>query len=392
MSMSCALFSIGCHTQYHAFMLSPKIDRLQGENPLAQQNHDQSTHAYDKHLLLKIGKSNSPPGHCKSHSRDKTPSSHKLSTQSRGPSLFLRPVNDQSSSLDPITKWMASPTSAVSPGSRNSWREYSMDSRSSSSDTPSQAVSVDPDLVSFSTTRSVYSTSQYPQRQSPEDTRSRSERGSYDSGIYTNDVDYASDETSLGSSVPIEERPRPSAIHHGVKRRALSPPSDMAQDSRVEAPTPRLQRASDVHGGAPRQPYRAGSLSSTASSVNYNSHASSNISSLAASSATSLSSINIPTSREPGHHLPLSQAPRSVHGTSIAILPFRQPTENPNTAMSAPSPMNEVRTPPARIGNHYICSCCPKKPKKFDSEEQLRSVRVEIPHTALLTGWQSTRE
>ena len=33
-----------------------------------------------------------------------------------------------------------------------------------------------------------------------------------------------------------------------------------------------------------------------------------------------------------------------------------------------------------RIPGSYICECCPKKPKKFDSEDELRYVLSELPH------------
>jgi hypothetical protein len=36
-----------------------------------------------------------------------------------------------------------------------------------------------------------------------------------------------------------------------------------------------------------------------------------------------------------------------------------------------------------RISGAYICECCPKKPKKFDNEEELRSVIPELSPTAI---------
>lgn len=354
-------------------MLSRRFDRLHGENPLAQQNHNQSTHAYDKHLLLKIGKSNSPPGHHKSGSRERNLPVQTLSIQTRSPSLLLRPVNDPSSTFDPVTKWMASPTSAISSSTRSSWREYSMDPRSPSSDMHSQSATIDPDLFLAPNTRSTRSTARSSQTHSPEDTRSRSERGSYDSAIYAGDADYVGDETSLGS-LHIEERPRAAIVHHGIKRRALSPASELLHEHRIEAPSTRLQRASGAQSAAPRQPYRAASLSSTASSAQYDSYASSTLSSFAPSSATTVSSLNTPVAHEHSNQLTLSQASRSTQGSAVAILPLRPMSDSSTAAMSIQSPSSDARTPPARIGNYYICSCCPKKPKKFDTEEQLRYV------------------
>lgn len=353
-------------------MLSQHIDRLHGENPLAQQNHNQSTHAYDKHILLRIGKSNSPPGHHKSISRERNIPVQKLSIQTGNTGLLLRPFSDPSSTFDPVTKWMASPTSAKSPTTRNSWREQSMDPRSPASDVHSQSASLDPDMFLAPSTRSTHSTARSTQTHSPEGTRSRSERGSYDSAMYAGDAEYVSDETSL-SSLQIEERPRLAVVHHGVKRRALSPPPELLHERGTESPTSRLQRVFGGLDSTSHQPYRAVSLASTASSAQYTS---STLSSFAPSSATTLSSLNTPVSRDHNSQVTASQTPRSARGSGVAVLPLRPTPDNSTAAISMQSPSSEARTPPGRIGNYYICSCCPKKPKKFDTEEQLRYVEA----------------
>lgn len=352
-------------------MLSRHVNRLHGENPLAQQNHNQSTHAYDKHILLRIGKSNSPPGHHKSSSRERNIPVQKLSIQTESPNLLLRPFNDPSSTFDPITKWMASPTSAVSPTVRSSWREQSMDPRSPASDIYSQSASLDPDTFPTPSIRSTHSATRSNQTHSPEGARSRSERGSYDSAMHAGDAEYVSDETSLGG-LHIEERPRLAVVHHGIKRRALSPPPELLHEHRIDPPTARLQRASGGQSVTSRQPYRAVSLSSTASSAQYNSYTSSTLSSFAPSSATTLSPFDTPVGREHNPQLTTLQALRPAHGSSVAVLPLRPTPDNSTAVMSIQSPSSEARTPPGRIGNFYICSCCPKKPKKFDTEEQLK--------------------
>lgn len=335
--------TISANVIYHGcscpMMLTTAMSRLHGENPLAQQNHNQSTHAYDKHLLLKIGKSHSP-SHSKSRSGDH-PS--KLSIETRGPKLQARPLHE-SSSWD---KYMTSPISAVSPASRLSWREYSMDPRSPASEAAS--YDIDPELFPrYMSTRPRVGTTN-----SPEQNRTRSERGSCDSAYS------AGDEHSF-----VDERPRPPA-YHGTKRRALSPPREAGSEQRNE-PLKRLQSRSDLQGATASQQYDAGSLSSTASSNLYHSNASSNMLS-SASSMTSMSSMDTPLSRQPSRQLFASST--STNSTSgVAILPLRRAPEPANKTHVHP----DLRAGPSGIGNRWICSCCPKKPRKFESEEQLR--------------------
>lgn len=38
----------------------------------------------------------------------------------------------------------------------------------------------------------------------------------------------------------------------------------------------------------------------------------------------------------------------------------------------------EIASKPTRIGAYFICACCPKKPKRFDNEQQLRYVTSNL--------------
>lgn len=339
---------------------------LQGKKPLAQQNHHQSTHAYDKHLLLKIGRSNSAPGHPKPHSRDNM---SRLSIQTKGPSLLARSAHDLSSSSDPFIKSTTSLISAVFPSSRLSWLEHSMDPRSPSSENTSYEI--DPERFSASCGRNMSSRSQTGSTYSPEDARTRSERGSHDSAIFE-DVRSASDKHSFQG-----ERPRPALQYLGTKRRALSPYSETTHEHRHESLPPRPQGRTDRQTGPPPQPYQTGLLSSTASSTHYNSYTSSNLFSTS-STVTSISSIETPASREPTRQLFTS--PTSASSSSaVAILPLRKsPKLNKISLQSA---VNDLCTLTSRIGDHYVCSCCPKKPKKFETEEKLRAHENEKQYT-----------
>lgn len=357
-------------------MLSLFIYRLQGENPLARQNQNQSTHAYDKHLLLRIGKSNSPPGYARSSSKDDSILDQKLSIQTRDPNLLPRPAQESSSSLDPTTTWTTSPTSAISLTSKFSWHEHGMDPRSSFSEGTSQLFAVDPELLHSSIPRAKSSKPRSGSMQSSQDTRARSERDSYDSNMYTADAESLSDEASL-RSLHMEDRPH-RAVLHGTKRRALSPPIESNRAQRQDNYLP--LRSPNIHGSQdsmPYQPYNARSLSSTASSTQHSSYASSNMISNPSSSMTSISSLSsiarmVPESSQ---HLSLPTSLPTQKNLSILVTPVEKPTGSSQQDVASLSiTTNKVRVAPSRIGNYYICSCCLKKPKRFETEDQLRFV------------------
>lgn len=54
------------------------------------------------------------------------------------------------------------------------------------------------------------------------------------------------------------------------------------------------------------------------------------------------------------------EPPNPTHGRKISL----------QTNLTVPAPA------PPKVGGLYLCECCPKKPKKFDSPEDLRYVAV----------------
>lgn len=340
---------------------------LHGETPLAKQSHHQSTHAYDKHLLSKIGKFDSPPRHLVGNPADRKPINPKLSIQTTGSTYLARPAQDSTSSLDPVTRWLPSPTSTASPNFRNTRREYSMRTQSPSTSTShSQGVESDPVAPCSSRSR-LQPTSDFR----TQDTRSRSERGSCDSASFT-EPENLEDEGRCPSTT-IAERPRP-VVYHGTKRRALSPPQEIWHDQEDEPLlSAKIPGSMSVH-----QSQRVGSLSSTASSYNYPSYASSSMLSNV-SSLTSISTMDTPISRDSRQ---LFSSPQSASSPGAALLPFRKPPDATASRLAGTAPGSvEARALPTRIGNHYICACCPKKPKKFETEEQLRAHENEKQYT-----------
>jgi hypothetical protein len=305
---------------------------------------------------------------------------------------------------------MTSPASGgVSPGSKLGWRDFT-DFRSPSVDSSAPSSAVDSDY--YARLREYGRGSTSGPRPGTDDTSSltsRSNRGSYDQQAFLTEpeTDFPMEETrklNLGDRTPPHNTYRqPFSKQQGLKRRALSPPPEAARDDK--APGNSASQASDLHQRPgtghpyPRSPNprfhpNHGSVSSTSSAGPRNgSYASSVGLSAAGSSMTSISSIDKPS---PGGASPPSdfdpnQDPAYVHQASrnppslpTHVVTSRSPlSQNPPEsrsatvarAMSAQSMVNGNRsgsTP--RIGGAYMCECCPKKPKKFESEEELRYV------------------
>lgn len=187
-----------------------------------------------------------------------------------------------------------------------------------------------------------------------------------------------------------------------MKRRALSPPSDTTRDDKSPAYASELYQKISATS-APRSPasaYRAapsyGSVSSTASSIRHGSYASSFAPSLTASSMTSVSSSDRQSPSDPSLAHPFITSAGPVSSPATSIPPSRKPQaqspqDNKSIArkMSIQTAVNEPRPPPiTKLGSYYICECCPKKPRKFDTEEELRQVwfsykRLSCPSSVL---------
>ena len=213
---------------------------------------------------------------------------------------------------------------------------------------------------------------------------SRSHRGSCDQAVFAEaDSDYPAEETggfrnlNLGDSGPKVDR---RASKQGMKRRALSPPSDMVRDDKVSTHPADLYHKinTSVFPRSPAAKYQSkhGSVSSASSSARHNSYASSAAFSAAASSMTSISSFERQSPSDFAHHFSPAQGALSP-ATSLAAARKSQPGPQgiKTTARKASaqlSPKDAKLSPAMRVGNRFICECCPKKPKRFDTEDELR--------------------
>lgn len=180
----------------------------------------------------------------------------------------------------------------------------------------------------------------------------------------------------------------------GLKRRASSPPSEAAREDRPTAAgnTDLYHRRSQqmlVNRNSPVSRFHAnqGSLSSASSLGQRTGSYASSYGLSIASSATSFSdrlspgALSPSTETELGPISPYVAANRSgTHNPSprgsLTRMPLqRGPTENEpphNRKLSSDSLIHSRHSSVSKMSGLYICECCPKKPKKFESEEELR--------------------
>jgi hypothetical protein len=337
--------------------------RLTSERQLGQKALQNSSHAYDKQLLSKIGGPNTP-------TRTTAPPLSSGSTHDPVTADTHASPHNLNGQLKPLTV----PT--ISPG-YNGWRSPGFDSAESQ--------------------RSRYGSISTP---GPLDETSSQHRGSYDHSIF-HDPEFGGMEENGMRDLNINERsPAESEDYQlgpkgGLKRRASSPLTEAARDDR---PTPTGHN--DLYHRRSQQTL-----------VNRNFTASrfqSNPNSLSSTGSASQRSGSI------GSSFGLSTAPSSMASycgdqrlSPSALSPLGETESGPVSPYAAnrsldPSPRGSLSRPPhqrgfsesehpqipkmstesilhprhnsivSRIPGAYICECCPKKPKKFDSEDELR--------------------
>jgi hypothetical protein len=180
----------------------------------------------------------------------------------------------------------------------------------------------------------------------------------------------------------------------GTKRRASSPPRDLSRDDRTI-----IDNLSPKHDASKRQPLHQLPLRESLSSrfhPNHSSLSSASSSARHGSLGSSLGMASIPSSTtsfasgqlSPGGSSPsyddenrmdtiysraptaksasATQARQHQRGGSIAS------TSGPASAQSESSPHSRNSSVNQLSGATYVCECCPKKPKKFDTAEELR--------------------
>jgi hypothetical protein len=361
-----------------------------------------SSNAYDQHLLSKIGKPQiakpvSPRGSI-SLGTDNRNSLPALTVPSRSPSNLPSPGPSDGSTLD--VKWYNSPQSGtVSPRTRTVWRDYG-EGRSPSveSNAPSTALDYDQGSLREVSRRRYRGTT--PSREDSISLPSRSNRGSYDQGVFSDiEGDFTTDEPAPPRQFILREPTPPYQERHGMKRRASSPPREPVSDDRhtlhiTTSNGDLSQRRLSGHPFTntlsvnPNYSTSQRTLSGASSLSIRTSGSYSSTLSIGGSSMTSLSPFDRPS---PGGLSPSSDLdtfheksilnPSSPGAVVQPVLPrglpgpasLEPPPTDATGKMSVPTTiLNVPKHALPKIGGLFICDCCPKKPKKFDNQDDLR--------------------
>ncbi|KAF2142437.1 uncharacterized protein K452DRAFT_18816 [Aplosporella prunicola CBS 121167] len=369
-------------------MLTRPACSLQSERQLGQRSLENSSQAYDKQLLSKIGGPNTPTrgpaaGFLSTSAQEAASSPHttlsKLNGQLKPLSMPERRMN--SVDLSATSRWPPS-SGAISPG-QTTFRSPIYD--------PATVGDHNPAPRPYG---SISGLSAYDD--------AASHRGSYDHGVFL-DPDFAMEENGMRDLNLNDRSPAGSEEYQlsgqgGLKRRASSPPTEAAREDRPSGGNDLYHRRSAqmlVNRNSPISRFHANhsSVSSTASSLGQRTGSLGSSYGLSiASSATSYNTDRL----SPGALSPSVDefGPVSPYSTNRSLNPSPRGSLSKahqralsgedamhNRKLSVDSLAHSRQNSVSRIQGLYICECCPKKPKKFDSEEELRIHEMEKQYT-----------
>ena len=228
-------------------------------------------------------------------------------------------------------------------------------------------------------------------------TSSRHHRGSYDHGMFS-EAEFAMEDSGMRDlnindrSAGLEEYQMGSKA--GIKRRASSPPSEATREDRPTAGgnTDLYHRRSaqmlvSRNSPVPRFQMHQSSLSSGSSFSQRNASFASSYGFSTASSMTSYSGDQrlSPGALSPSADAELGPVPPYAASRSLNPSPrgsLSRPHHQRRLSDNEQSHIRKMSTDSVlqarhhsvsgRLSGAYICECCPKKPKKFDNEEELR--------------------
>ncbi|KXL43637.1 MAG: hypothetical protein FE78DRAFT_33377 [Acidomyces sp. 'richmondensis'] len=343
--------------------------RLQSERQLEQRTLEQSSNSYDKQLLSRIGGPN-------------TPKRLSISSYSAG-------VSD-ASQFD--TERRNSQLKPLSLPERRHAATNSIDSPASSRWPSSGAVS--PGFAGFWTeSNAVDSRASITRHSSIQFDDSTSHRGSYDHSMFMNE-DFMED--GQMHNLNISDR-SPSGsdernIRAGSKRRASSPPREGIRDDRTSLSCAAGQSELYHRRSMQQLPNRGSPISRFHPSHSSVSSASSIPRHGSLSSSLGVSSIpSSATSYCSGHLSPgaLSHAGETNLGTSYGstkIVTVNHQRAGSESAQSSGKPSSDHTEPSSHstlphAQSTYVCECCPKKPKKFKTADDLRIHESEKQYT-----------
>jgi len=340
-------------------------NRLHSEKQLEQRSLEQSSQSYDKQLLSRIGGPNTPSRGSLSHSSGNLLENAQLApSDAERRNSSLRPLSmpeKRHGSIDSpsSTRWPSS--GAISPGFTGFWQEHGPPDNSRGGAAHRSSLTSE-DVTSH--------------------------RGSYDDSMFVND-DFAMEDGQM-SNLNIHDRSAGSP-KAGSKRRASSPPRERDDRSSISsAPGPNeLYQRRSLHQlpnrGSPISRFHPNHSSiSSASSLGarHGSLGSSLGLSSVPSSATSYASggrlspgaLSPPVEMDARLGAPYG-ANKVLNPTSPMAHHQRTPSESTQGGGTQPSIDSAAHSRNGSLSHMqgvYMCECCPKKPKKFDSEDELR--------------------
>ncbi|KAF2004932.1 hypothetical protein P154DRAFT_425566 [Amniculicola lignicola CBS 123094] len=342
------------------------------ERQLGQKALENSSHAYDKQLLSKIGGPNTPtrtaaPPLLAGSAQEPAATAHSAFTKLNGQ---LKPLS--SGAISPGYSGFRSPVFDAAAADAHARRFGSIS-------TPGP---LDDSIASLH------------------------HRGSYDHSIFS-DPEFGMDEGGMRELNINDRSPAGSDEYQmgkaGLKRRASSPPTEAARDDRPTGSGTndlyhRRSAQMLVSRNSPVSRFQAsqGSLSSASS---LSQRTASFASSYGFSTASSMTSYSGDQRLSPSALSPSADAelvPVSPYAASQSLNPSPRGSlsrphhqrglsenEHPHLRkMSTDSVLHSRQNSVSgRLTGSYICECCPKKPKKFESEEELRIHELEKQYT-----------
>ncbi|KAF2840751.1 hypothetical protein M501DRAFT_930299 [Patellaria atrata CBS 101060] len=352
--------------------------RLQSERQLGQRSVANSSQAYDKQLLSKIGNPLIPT---------RTTGSSFLSPSSQDSPVNAPNALGKLNSLKPLSVPERRTLSPARSGFRSPILEH----------TPIETSSRR--FGSFSAASGY-----------DETTSTASHRGSVDHGVFM-DQDFIVEEHGMRELNLNDRSPSVSDEYQlvtkgGLKRQASSPPMEASREDRASASATggndlyhRRSAQMLVNRNSPASRFNKPSSVSSASSFGQrtSSYASSFGLSVA-SSATSYSGEKLsPSALSPSAesdfgpgspyaaNTSLNPSPRASVSHSLhqrVVSENNEPSSQPrNRKMSTDSITYPRKKSVSGIEGLHICECCPKKPKKFNTEDELRIHELEKQYT-----------
>ena len=366
------------------------------------EKYQSNAQAYDKSLLQKLdarrgSDSKTPPrGYSKSafstSASDSSPTS-RIALEHRYPKpmkpLSLPIITSRPGLVEsPLSQWADTPLSSISPGHSYPYARFGGQSHSHFDHrSPSDPAESDRSPLPYMRRSGSSSVMSIGDDTSSVTSRSRE---SYDPRISPDhDVDFHMEEAGLRRLHLDDYSTRQDAYSPGStagqKRRASSPPGDEGHSLHTVGSASDLYRrreSASRTSPAPRFHSNSGSVSSTASAPRSNSY----VSALSAG-ASSMTSLNSYERLSPGGISPgASDMSDSPYVTSLSLNPSPHGSlsrANHNRTISETRPLMTSRkfsdgmshakhNGAPKMQGVFMCECCPKKPKKFDSQEELK--------------------